>query len=118
MNAFKSKYPAFAALFAIVGSLGTIFAASGQSLVQKLSASAGLLPQVVSFAGLASALGSELAAIKVTPTDIEGGAELLITDFSFESAKAQAIIGALFPVAELIVGAVAPIEALVAAFKS
>lgn len=118
MSNFSSKYPAFAALLALLGgSVAKMVSASG-SIIQKLEGEAALLPQLISFVPQASLLATELAQLKQNPVDIEAAAETLVSDLAFSSSKAQAIVAAAFPVAESVANLVAPIENLVAALKA
>jgi hypothetical protein len=115
MNSFKSKYPAFAALFALIGSVGQDLGASGESTGQKLSGLLALLPQGLAFEAYASQVGTEYAAIKASSdeaAEIEGGVELLVTDFAFSAPQAQAKINECFALAEWLVSGIPVIEAV------
>jgi hypothetical protein len=118
MNNFKQNYPAFAALLALFGGACAELAIQGETLVQKFEGEATLLPQALVFLPQASQLGAEAAQLKSSPTDIESGCEVLITDFNFTSAKAQLIISKAFPLAEGIAAQVTNAQALIAAIKS
>lgn len=115
---FASKYPAFAALLALLPPLLTDFEATGTSFVQKLEGAVVIVPGILAFIPQASQLGAEVAALKASPSDLEAGAELLVTDLAFSSTKAQAIITAAFPLAESLVALAPQISALVGAIKS
>ena len=77
-----------------------------------------LVPQALAFFPQASLLGSELTALKANPIDLEAGAELLVTDLAFTSAKAKAIVSAAFPVAESLAAMVPQVQALITVIKS
>jgi hypothetical protein len=112
---FAQKYPAFAALLALVGAVAQDAAVQGETVLQKLEASINLVPQALAFFPQVSALSSELAALKASPGDMEAAAEALVSDLAFSSAKAKAIIAAAFPLAESLVGLVPQVQALLAA---
>lgn len=118
MGGFKTKYPVTTLLLALVGALVDDAAAAGQSVIQKLEDSISLVPQMLALAGQAGSLSGELSALKQSPVDIEAGAEVLIEDLDFSSAKAQSVMAALFPVGEGIVALVAPMQALVVALEA
>ena len=118
MNSFKSKFPAITALLLISAAFAQDFAAQGETVLQKLEGSVAIVPQVLAFVPQASQLGAEASALKASPTDIEAGVEVLVTDLAFSSTKAQAIIAAVFPLAESLAGLVPQAQALVAAIKS
>lgn len=118
MMNFAASYPAFAALLSLVANLVQDMEAPNETMLQKLEGSIGLVPVVLAFLPQASLLGPELVAIKASPLALEQGAELLVTDLAFSSAKAKAIIAAAFPVAEAIVGMVPGVQALAAAIKA
>lgn len=118
MNSFKSKYPAFTALLALLGSIAVKAVKSGESLIQKIEDEATLLPQALAFYPSASALSAELAGIKASPTDMEGGIEVLVTDLSLSSDKAQALMPKVFVLAEKMAECVKPAEDVFAALKA
>jgi hypothetical protein len=118
MNSFKSKYPTFVAIIAIVAAFARDLTAGTETLVEKLENSITLIPQVLAVIPSIGSLGTELAALKGNVADLEAGAELLVTDLAFSSVKAQAIIAAAFPFAEGIVALVPSGTALVAAIRS
>lgn len=118
MESFKSKYPAFVSLLALVSALAQDLSAQGESMVQKLEGSISLVPQALAFIPQASLLSAEVDALKASPADLEGGVELLITDLSFSSEKAKGIVSAAFPLAESLVSLVPQAQALVAAIKA
>lgn len=112
MNSFKTTYPAIAALLALIGTAVQNVAVQGETFLQKAEAELTLAPAILTFYPQAALLGPELALIKESPGDIEGGIELLVTDFAFSSPKAAAIIPQAFAVGEWIVAGVGPIKAL------
>lgn len=117
MDSFKSKYPAVVALFVLVAAFAKDLAVAGESVLQKVEGELALAPQILQFYPQASQLGPELTLIKESPTDIEAGIEVLVTDLAFSSEKAQAIITQSFAVGEWIVAGVAPLEGLKAAIS-
>lgn len=118
MDQFKLKYPAFTALLFLVASLCQDFAAQGQTWLQKLESTYNLFPQIISFIKVAPGIAAEAIALGGSPTDIEAGAELLVTDLAFTSDKAKAIITAAFPLCEKLTGSIGDIQNLIAAFKA
>lgn len=118
MNSFKSKYPSFSALLALAGLLAQDFAASGVSLVQKLYSLTNIVPAVINFIPMIGGLAAEIVLLKASPTDMEEGAEVLVTDLGFTNAKAVGIIAAAFPVGEQIAALFAPVQSLIAAIKA
>lgn len=118
MTSFKQKYPAFAALLVIVGLLAQDFAAPGVTLVQKLTNLYNVVPAVMAFVPQIGALGAEISALKSSPTDIEAGGEVLVTDLGFSSAKGVAVIAAAFPVGEGVVALWSPIQNLISVAKA
>ncbi|MDR3608532.1 MAG: hypothetical protein P4M08_14305 [Oligoflexia bacterium] len=116
---FASKYPAFTALFALVGGAASILAVQSETLIQKVEGEAAELPGLLAFLPQAGSLGAEVTALKASPTDMEAAAEMLISDFKFSSSKAQSVIAAAFPLAESLVGTTLPqVKALIAAIQA
>lgn len=120
MDSFKSKYPAFTALLALVGGALSKLAAPSVGILQKLESEVVLAPQVLQFvaSGQAGALGSELAVLKDSAPDMEVGVEVLISDFAFSSDKAKALLPKVFAVGEWAVAGVSPIKELVVALEA
>jgi hypothetical protein len=119
VNNFKVKYPIFSSLMVLVSGFTTGLLVQGESLVQKVEGEMVLLPQVLAFLPKAGGLKAELDALKAAGApDIEAGAEVLVSDMAFSSAKAQGIIQAAFPVAESVAALEPQVLALVAAIKA
>lgn len=118
MNAFQSKYPTFTALLALIGAGAANMAAGGKTFIQKLESEASLLPQLMTFYPQASNLSAEITTLKSSPADIVGALEVLVTDLSFSSDRAKAIIPKAFAVAEWLAQGITPIEELVASVKA
>lgn len=117
MNSFSSKYPAFAALlmaFALEAKILT----DGNAWAVKLTEEAEEISPLSQFIPQANLLGAELAQLKASPEDMVSAAEALVTDLSFTSTKAEAIIAAAFPFAEQAAAMVPASQALIAAFQS
>jgi hypothetical protein len=117
MNPIQEKYPALFAFIGLLSAVAKDFGASG-TLLQRLVSLDNTIPQVTSFVPLAGQLGAEIAAIEKVPADLVEAAEIFVTDLSFSSAKAQAILAAAFPLANSLVGVVPEALALEAAIKS
>ena len=118
MDSFKTKYPALAALIAILASEAKIIEAPGESIAQKGANEIGELPALIAFLPQVGLLGAEIKAIEATPTDLFGAAELIVTDLSFTSEKAQSIIALIFPYAQKLAGLIPDTKALIAAIKA
>lgn len=118
MNSFNSKYPSVAALILIFANLAKDVSAQGETILQKLEASFGLLPQVISFIPQAGNLNSEITALKASPEDMVIGIEMLVNDLGFTSEKAKLIIESAFPLAEKIVSSLPDAKNLIAAIKA
>lgn len=119
MNSFSNKYPSFAAVLILFATLGKDAFTPGQTALQKLTGAANLIGPLMAFLPQSTALTTEVAVLKSSPSDMEQAGEALVTDFGFTSAKAQAIIAAAFPLAETIANLVIPqTETLVSAFAA
>lgn len=118
MDSFKAKYPAMTALLALMVSVGAKAVKSGESVIQKIEDEATLVPQALAFYPMVGALGAEVAALKASPADAEGGLELMITDMNLTSDKALAIMPKAFVLAEKLADCVQPAEELIAAVKA
>jgi hypothetical protein len=115
MGSFASKYPAIAALLAIMSSGVQSAEVPNETIVQKLEGSIGMIPQILAFIPQVSAIGSEIAALKSSPSELEAGAELLVSDLAFTSEKAKAIIAAVFPLADSLIALLPQVKALASA---
>jgi hypothetical protein len=117
MGSFASKYPAFAALLALVGQGVQKMAATGETLIQKVEGEVVLIPGILGFisSGQGSLIGPEIAQLKASAPDAEAALEYAVDELDFTSEKATTVIPLAFAVGEWAAAGVAPIKALVAA---
>lgn len=113
LTMFKETNPAVAAALDLLAgaSQDAVKALQpGESLLQKLAAFEGLVPELVVLLPQVGSIGTEIKSFG--PADYAAAAEYLVTDLAFSAPKAQAVIRAAFPVLD----ALAALEPLMVAF--